>query len=571
MQDHETEAYDDKKQDANESKESSEIKYDTSQGTNETKIIKTHPTSGMGVNLQSDNSKMSSDPTNATRIVNKLVDMVKDYSEHGTDDAEMLISNTTRILQEIPKITSTSASQTKSLIGNDFEVMYEIGRGAMGSVYKCYQRSLQRIVAVKILSKKWAENPKFYKMLINEAQMSAQLNHPNIVQIYSVDSDGEKDYMVMEYIKGIPLSNILQKSPKGLKPSIAYYYALQVAEALQVAHSKHLIHRDIKPDNILILEGDQVKVTDFGIACHIDTFVSNGARYRAGTPAFMSPEQAKGDPLDGRSDVFSLGIVLFYMLTGKQPFESSTLKDTLSRVTNNVALQEIDISQTLSEDAVSVLKKALATDPNKRYQSAEMFAAALHKLALKAKIAEDEKARPKYKHPKKYPYYVASAILLVLLYLFIKNYNNIFMNTTKEATNRQIDYARDLIANQLPIMIKAFPYEKEREFKAMGTVLDGKIRAGNTGHVLNYSTDIIQKIRIVNLETYIKIFNGIKKSSVATDEIKKRLDDFIREVTEPETGEIKLKYQNTPEKINYFLMIAEQIMLDIFPSDEEEQ
>lgn len=558
-------------QQAKDDKESSEINYDTASGTKETHIIKTEAQSGMGVKFVSDltsSETPSSEPTSATKILNRLVDMVADINEHGEPDFAVIISNATRILSELPKQVIAPDAKIDVFKNDDFDVMYEIGRGAMGSVYKCYQRSLQRIVAVKVLSKKWAENPNFYKMLINEARMAAQLNHPNIVQVYSIASDGEKDFMVMEYVKGVPLSKVLAGHPKGIKPSLAYFYAMQVAEALQAAHTKHVIHRDIKPDNILVLPEDRIKVTDFGIACHLDSFNAIGPKYRAGTPAFMSPEQTRGEPLDGRSDIFSLGIVLYNMLTGIQPFQGDTLEDTLSKVSKNVVFHELEINPIIPQESIPILKKALSTDPAKRYQSAEAIKRDLERATLKAKIAEDEKKEIKYKPPKKYPFYIAGIALFIALFFFVKYYNDIFSNTTRSEVKNQVEYMRNQITEQTYFIQHHFPYEKEREYKAILTVLDGRLRTNSQGRIINYTTQMQQQINITNLQTYIKILKGINEKSDTTQDQKKRISDFIKEVVDPETNDIKDKYKNTYDKINYFNRIALEIIMDCFPKEE---
>ena len=224
-----------------------------------------------------------------------------------------------------------------------FEVVAQIGQGGMGEVYKARDTHLDRFVALKVLRSDLVANPERTRRFIQEAKAAPALNHPNIVTIYDIARDGSADYIAMEYVEGRPLDQLIARG--GMKLSELLHYAIPAADALAKAHASGIVHRDLKPSNIMITGDRRVKVLDFGLAKLTATAPSDSAEttiqqdpvrtgegWVVGTPAYMSPEQAEGKPVDARSDIFSFGAVLYEMSTGVSPFRGESAASTLAAV-----------------------------------------------------------------------------------------------------------------------------------------------------------------------------------------------------------------------------------------------
>lgn len=249
-----------------------------------------------------------------------------------------------------------------------YKIIREIGR-SNDVVYEAVDSGINRRVALKELlfppnlsgSEREDRRKRFYR----EARSAGSLSHPNIVTIYEVGEDHGKHFIAMEFLEGQTLRTILDIE-KTLSMERAASIALQVCDALSYAHSKGVVHRDIKPDNLQILPGNHVKITDFGIARMMEepSITVDGQVF--GTPSYMSPEQVAGKPLDPRSDLFSLGVVLYEMIVGRKPFTG----DTVVTITYNIMNQEIMMSPGIPAHFERVLRRSLAKDPAQRYQSA---------------------------------------------------------------------------------------------------------------------------------------------------------------------------------------------------------
>ena len=210
-----------------------------------------------------------------------------------------------------------------TVLGNRYEIMSEIGSGGMARVYKARCRYLQRIVAIKVLRDEYKDDGEFLKRFETEAQAAASLTHPNIVQIYDVGSEGDRHYIVMEYVDGITLKEYINR--KGVVEwHEAVRIAVQICAALSKAHSRHIIHRDIKPTNILVTTDGVPKVTDFGIARSVSAETATMRVDTVGSVHYSSPEQVRGGFTDEKSDIYSIGVTLYEMITGKLPFEGET-------------------------------------------------------------------------------------------------------------------------------------------------------------------------------------------------------------------------------------------------------
>ncbi|MBI5956697.1 MAG: protein kinase [Chloroflexi bacterium] len=256
-----------------------------------------------------------------------------------------------------------------------YRIIEQLGRGGMATVYKAYQPSLERYVAIKVLASAFTEDPAFIRRFKREATAIAGLQHPNIVPVYDFGWEGDVAYIVMQYISGGALKGQLGQ-PADL--SFTVRVISQVAAALDYAHGQGIVHRDIKPANILLTSSDWVLLTDFGIAKMVSaTSALTQTGRMVGTPQYMSPEQAQGEAVDARSDIYSLGVVLYEMLTGQPPFDADTpLAVVLKHISAPLPLPS-QVVPDLPEAAERVIIKALAKAPGDRYQTAGALAAAL--------------------------------------------------------------------------------------------------------------------------------------------------------------------------------------------------
>ncbi|MBN2580454.1 MAG: protein kinase [Pirellulales bacterium] len=259
-----------------------------------------------------------------------------------------------------------------------YDVISMIGQGGMGVVLKAYDPRLNRFVAIKVLAPQWASNAAARKRFLREAQAAAAVSHEHVVTIHAVDEAEGFPYFVMHYVLGVSLAERIRRTgPLGLKETLRI--GAQIASGLAAAHAQGLIHRDIKPANILLENGvERVKITDFGLARVAGEIQLTQTGQVAGTPEYMSPEQARGQALDHRSDLFSLGCVLYAMIAGRSPFASSSVWDVMDRVCNHPPrrLQEVDPETPgwLAE----IIEKLLAKNPDDRIQSAAEVAKLLN-------------------------------------------------------------------------------------------------------------------------------------------------------------------------------------------------
>ena len=253
-----------------------------------------------------------------------------------------------------------------------------IGTGGMANVYKAKCHRLNRLVAIKILKSDLAENADFRRRFRDESLAVAQLSHANIVSIYDVSSSHGIDYIVMELIDGITLKQYMERRVH-MDWREALHFITQIMRGLSHAHSRGIIHRDIKPQNIMVLRDGSVKVADFGIACLADAHQTL-AQEALGSVHYISPEQAKGERLDARSDIYSAGVVLYEMLTGRLPFEGDSAVSVAIQHLSSVPLNPREIDPEIPEALELICMKAMNPDLNKRYQSADAMLADLEKF-----------------------------------------------------------------------------------------------------------------------------------------------------------------------------------------------
>jgi len=256
------------------------------------------------------------------------------------------------------------------LLGNRYEIIEKIGNGGMATVYKAKCHVLNRYVAIKILKDEFTTDEEFIKRFAVEAQSAASITHPNIVSVYDVGVDGSLHYIVMELIKGKTLKEIVveEKGPLPWKWSVNI--AGQIASALEIAHRNNIVHRDIKPHNIIITEDGVAKVTDFGIAKAVSNSTITAFGSTIGSVHYFSPEHARGGFTDAKSDLYSLGVVMYEMLTGKVPFDADTPVSIALKHMQEEPKTAKDVNPNIPLAVNDIITKALKKDTNLRYQSA---------------------------------------------------------------------------------------------------------------------------------------------------------------------------------------------------------
>ena len=257
------------------------------------------------------------------------------------------------------------------LLANRYRVERELGRGGMAKVYRGTDTVLGRPVAIKLLAAQYAEDADFVARFRREAQAAARLNHPNLVGVYDTGTDEGVHFIVMEYVEGRTLADFLEGGGR-VAPGRAAEIGDLVLRALQAAHAQGVIHRDIKPANIMITPGGEVKVTDFGIArlsSGTETLAATSAVL--GTASYLSPEQARSEPVDGRTDLYALGCVLYEMVTGRPPFVGDSAVSVASKHVMDIPEPPSTFNRDVSPELEAVILRALAKDPEDRYAAAD--------------------------------------------------------------------------------------------------------------------------------------------------------------------------------------------------------
>ncbi|MFQ5602973.1 MAG: protein kinase [bacterium] len=300
------------------------------------------------------------------------------------DTGDILTSEEKSQLEETPELENTEETldETQTILGGikqvkrigRYIVESEIGRGSMGLIYKAWDPKLDRTVVIKQVAYDFTTNlheiTNLKDRLFREARAAGRLTHPNIVVIYDVDDENDFSYIVMEYLQGQDLKQVLEKESR-----ITFARSLkivhQICKALHFAHENDIVHRDIKPSNIILTQNDNVKVADFGIAQmpHLGTLTQTGSII--GTPYYMSPEQIEGRNLDGRSDIFSVGVILYEMLTGIHPFDGDNIPTVVYKIVHVQPEEVTRINPELPSAIEPILQRALAKDSEDRYATAK--------------------------------------------------------------------------------------------------------------------------------------------------------------------------------------------------------
>lgn len=257
------------------------------------------------------------------------------------------------------------------LLDNRYEILERIGSGGMAMVYKARCHRLNRLVAIKILKEELAQDADFRRRFHDESQAVAMLSHPNIVAVYDVSKSPDIDYIVMELIDGITLKQYMHKRGGKLSWREALHFITQIMKGLSHAHSRGIIHRDIKPHNIMVLRDGSIKVADFGIARLASAAQNTLTQEALGSVHYISPEQAKGSHIDARSDIYSAGVVLYEMITGRLPYEGDSPVAVAIQHINSVPLSPREIDPEIPEALEAITMRAMASDVGRRYISAD--------------------------------------------------------------------------------------------------------------------------------------------------------------------------------------------------------
>jgi eukaryotic-like serine/threonine-protein kinase len=267
-----------------------------------------------------------------------------------------------------------------SVLANRYRIEARIGSGGMAEVYRGFDPVLNRTVAIKVLLAQFARDSSFVARFRREAQAAARLNHPNIVGVYDTGADGETQFIVMEFIEGRTLADFLSAGRR-LTPVQAAEVAQKICGALAAAHAQGVIHRDIKPGNVMVTRDGTVKVMDFGIA-RISSGVETAPQTSAvlGTASYLSPEQAQGAPVDARTDIYSLGTVLYEMLVGRPPFTGDSPVAIAYKQVNEPAVPPSQLNPDVPPRLDAVVMRALSKNPANRYQSALEFSEDLSRV-----------------------------------------------------------------------------------------------------------------------------------------------------------------------------------------------
>jgi len=274
-----------------------------------------------------------------------------------------------------------------------YQILEKLGSGGMGQVYLAKDIKLDRRVALKFLPQKLKDKAAVAEDLLNEARAASKVNHPNLVSIYSIEKADDRDFIVMEYVQGKTLRQIIDKSDLPIDKKVDI--ALQIAAGLKAAHDHDIVHLDVKPDNIIVTSDDQVKILDFGLACFKDSIKIAKADKITGTLAYSSPEQVQNQALDKRSDIFSLGVVLYELFEGSLPFEGDYEAALIYSIVNE---DPSPVKKDIPKNITNIINRALEKNPDRRYQDLSELLSDLDHLINPPSSKVDSNSRPTFRN-----------------------------------------------------------------------------------------------------------------------------------------------------------------------------
>jgi serine/threonine-protein kinase len=322
-----------------------------------------------------------------------------------------------------------------------YEIRDEIGRGSMGVVYRAHDPHIDRIIALKVLRHDRIVSEEFVQRFLKEAKAIGRLSHPSIVTVYDVGQDQGNLYIAMEFLEGISLDKIIEKKRLNIEEIIDL--GVQVAEALNYAHQQGVIHRDIKPANIVLTPDSRVRITDFGIARIEDPESTRQTQAGdiLGTPSYMSPEQVQGQEVDGRSDLYSLGVILYELLTGKRPFVGDTMTATFLAITRDIPAVPSKIDPSVPQPLSDILMKCLRRQPGERFQTGSEIIESLKDFLQEGEFRYPQK--PAKKNTKRYALLILIAVVILgsaggLVYRFYEPQNSLKVSREPSAQNDKV-------------------------------------------------------------------------------------------------------------------------------------
>jgi serine/threonine-protein kinase len=283
------------------------------------------------------------------------------------------------------------------IIAGKYAIEEEIARGGMGVIYRAEHVGLKRKVAIKALHPQYSQEPAFVRRFQREARAMARLDHPNIIRVFDVGEDQGYSYLEMEFFSGKDLKQLILEKGK-LPVEETLHIALQIAQGLEYAHAHGIIHRDIKPGNILVAADGSVKIADFGIAAARDEVSLTATGQVMGTPEYMSPEQSRGELVDAPSDLYATGMVIYHMLTGTTPFQGLSAVAIIGSLVTAQGELELHLSADIPPKLAEIVRTLLNRDPEKRIQSAQAAAEELwevsRELARRTASTEEAESSP---------------------------------------------------------------------------------------------------------------------------------------------------------------------------------
>jgi serine/threonine protein kinase/Tfp pilus assembly protein PilF len=483
---------------------------------------------------------------------------------------------------DIPTMVSNQQFFSQgAILDGRYEIIRTIGEGGMGVVFYAKDKKLKKDVAIKALSFSLIKDKEFKDRLLREAITLGQIDHPNICSVYDVVIKKEYSYIVMQYVEGENLASILKKGKLPIEKAIDI--GIQLAEGLNAAHKKGIVHRDIKPSNIVISKNGYVKILDFGLAkpylkeenkkdSSIDKYEITKTGIIVGTVSYMSPEQAEGEKVDHRSDIFSLGIILYEMFTGKKPFEGRSHISVMANIINAEVIPPSNIAKNVPAGVDEIIIKALMKNPSERYQSGEDIKNELLKIKDGEKISINRTQSKKKTGVKKIMVSIiiaAIVLLLGFLSVFILNRKKPMIvvlnakvdNNLSKIVGEEVSFLLEKSLSQF----ENYEIMNQNSFDDLKKKWGNKKKAVKKERVLLFIKPTIKKIgEMINIDTHlifsdkdkILTINGVGKKSI--------LDYQIDNIVERLNGSLNKKEKIRVKKISEILTSDWQAFVNFF-------